>query len=37
MPKKRLTLEEVKDRLKNINPNISILSDKYINNKTKLD
>lgn len=33
---KRLTLEEVKVRLKEVNPNIEILSDKYINAKTEL-
>lgn len=35
MPRK-LTLEEVKIRLKEINPNIEILSDEYINAHTKL-
>lgn len=34
--RKRLTLEEVKRRLKLINPNIEILSDEYKNNTTKL-
>ena len=33
---KKLTLEEIKDRLKEINPNVEVLDDKYIDNFTKL-
>lgn len=33
---RKLTLEIVKERLKEINPNIEILSDEYINSKTHL-
>jgi len=33
---KKLTLKEVKERLKVINPNIEILSDEYVNSKAKL-
>lgn len=33
---KKLTLEEIKERLKEINPNVEILNDKYIGNFTKL-
>lgn len=33
---KRLTLEKVKTRLKEINPNIEILSNEYVNSKSKL-
>lgn len=33
---RRLTLEIVKERLKEINPSIEVLSDEYVNNNTKL-
>lgn len=33
---KKLTLEEIKEKLYNINPNIEILSDEYVNNGKKL-
>jgi len=36
MPIKKLTLIEIKERLKVINPNIKILSKKYVNAPTKL-
>ena len=36
MPRKKFTLEEIKNKLKNINPNIDILSNEYINNYTQL-
>ena len=32
----KLTLNEVKERLRSINPNVEILSDEYINNSTKM-
>ena len=34
---RKLTLEEIKIRLKTINPNVEILSNEYINSKAHLD